>query len=158
MSSLPIFRFRGGPPGRAPLLQQPGGRRIQVVPEETPRLPLQEGHGDLQLQLLQQDPIRQDEQSGAVLIAGSLQGGLEAYFFFPSPSLSIPAPGRLPGGVPVRAQHPRHEGDAHHTRDASQPVRAVRARAGLQRPVLPGLPGKLGRGRDTDLRRNEPGK
>jgi len=48
----------------ASILQQPGGggEHGHALPHE--RLPLQEGHGDLQLQLLPQHPGRAPQQTG----------------------------------------------------------------------------------------------
>lgn len=48
----------------ATLLQQPGGGGQSIHAPENERLPLQEGYGDLQLQLLQQHPLRQTQQTG----------------------------------------------------------------------------------------------
>ena len=64
LSKLSIFfSHRGRVHRREALLEQPRGRCVAVSPKKAEGLPLQEGHRDLQLQLQQQDPRRQDEPS-----------------------------------------------------------------------------------------------
>ena len=65
--------------------------------------------------------------------------------------------GRLSRGVVVHPQHPRHEGVAHHQRDAAEQERALRPLHRLG-PLLPGLSRTFHRWRTSDLRRFKPGQ
>ena len=57
------FSYRGCLHRGEVVLEQPRGCRVSVGSTEAEGVPLQEGHRDLQLQLQQQDPRRQDEPS-----------------------------------------------------------------------------------------------
>lgn len=123
------------------VLQQPGGHSKPEGPKEAQGLSFQEGNRDLQLLLFQHHPGREAQQTGRRMEARNT-APLTDLFEFPllenksvnlelavnnddvvTFCMSSSEADRVPGGIALHTQHPRHESAAYDQRNPTQPFR-----------------------------------